>query len=477
MNITERSLKDHALALRRGEYSAEELCEAYFSKIQKEDPVRYSAFLDMSHEVTVKQARRADRLLRQGDAPLLCGIPYAAKDNICTKDLKTTAASNILRDHIPPYDATAIELLKKQGAALLGKTNMDEFAMGSTSKSSAFKETANPKDKRLTPGGSSGGSACAVSAGLAPFALGSDTGGSVRQPASFCGCVGICPTYGAVSRYGLIAFASSLDRIGVLARSCADGALVLSAICKRDKRDATSLSLSLSPDECIGGVAGLRLGIAEELFSDAVSSKVKDAVLKAAEVYRSMGAELVSVSLPSLRYATEAYYIISSAEASSNLARYDGIRFGSRSGESASSMDEFYKINRSEGFGKEVKRRIMLGTFVLSAGSYDDYYKKALSVRELVKADYRKAFERCDLILSPTSPTTAYPLLRESDDPTAVYAEDLCTVSQSLAGIPAVSLPCEKRSAGLPIGMQLCGPALSESLLLRAGTAYEEAIK
>lgn len=467
-------LKDHISALRNGEYSAEELCRSYLSKIEAEDSL-YNAFLHVDLEGALNAARQADEMLRSGNAPLLCGIPFALKDNICSKGIPTTAASKILESFVPPYDATAASLLKDSGAVLLGKTNMDEFAMGSDTKSSAYKITKNPKNTDMTPGGSSGGSAAAVAAGFVPFALGSDTGGSVRQPASFCGCVGLAPTYGTVSRYGLIAFASSLDRIGILAPSCADCKVILPAIAKKDRFDSTSRGLSaLDAPESL---KGLRIGIAEEFFSDNVNDEVKARVMEAAEVLCSLGATFVSISLPSLEYATEAYYIISSAEASSNLARYDGVRFGSRSDSPFSSIDEFYKNNRSEGLGKEAKRRIMLGTFVLSEGSYDDYYKKALSVRELVREDYRKAFEKCDIILSPTAPETASPINGEPRTPASVYSEDFSTVSQSLAGLPAISVPCGTDRNGLPVGMQLTGPAFSEGLLIFVGECYEEVTK
>lgn len=472
MSILKRTVKEHIISLRNKEYSALELCRAYTDEILRKDSAYYSSFLYIDTAAVISSAKKADKILAEGETPLLCGIPFAAKDNICTKGIMTSAGSGMLQYYKPPYDATVISRLKAQGAVLLGKTNMDEFAMGSTTETSAFGATSNPANRRLSPGGSSGGSAAAVAADLTPFALGSDTGGSVRCPAAFCGCVGLCPTYGTLSRYGLIAFASSLDRIGLLTKTCADSAAVFSSLLGKDKNDATSLDHSL-PSDIKGNARGLRIGLPVELFSDEISDEVKSAVLSAAERFRELGARVFEISLPSLRFATQAYYIISSAEASSNLARYDGIRFANRSADGASSLDDFYKRNRSEGFGDEVKRRIMLGTFVLSEGSYESYYKKALSVRCLIREDYSEAFEKCDLILSPTAPSTAYPLSEERTDPTLLYMQDLCTVSQNLAGICAISIPCQ-REGRLPIGLQLTAPALGEALLYKAGIAFEE---
>lgn len=461
-----KSIFDHAAALRKREYSAEELCREY---LRRKDI--YNAYTVRDEDGALETARAADRRLSFGAAPLLCGIPFAVKDNICTKGLSTTAGSRMLWGYEPPYSATVVERLLSDGAVLLGKTNMDEFAMGCSTETSAYGPCRNPRDTSLVPGGSSGGSAAAVAADLCAFALGSDTGGSVRQPAAFCSVVGLCPTYGALSRYGLIAFASSLDRIGILSGSVADAAAVLSRLCKRDVKDPTTCDVEVS-EKVEPRAKGIRIGIAGELFAAGVSDAVRNAVMKAAEVYRSLGAELVGISLPSVRYATEAYYIISSAEASSCLARYDGVRFGRRSGGDFSSVEDFYKKNRGEGFGSEVKRRIMLGTFVLSALSYESYYEKATKVRRLVAEDYERAFEECDAILSPTSPTLPYPVGAVRDDPTAAYAEDICTASQSLAGLPSVSIPC-----GDMIGLQLTGPRFSESFLLSLGAAYEEVAK
>lgn len=476
MSITKRTVYEHIEALRKREYSSQELTGAYLSEIEKKDQ-SVGAFLFCDAHLSLEAAKEADKRLKEGDAPSLCGIPFAVKDNICTKSIRTTAASKILENFVPPYDAAVIEKLKGEGSVILGKTNMDEFAMGATTETSAYKLTKNPVNPLLTPGGSSGGSCAAVSAGMVPFALGSDTGGSIRQPAAFCGCTGLCPTYGAVSRWGLIAFASSLDRIGPVTKNCRDNALVFSAISGKDLRDATSVDSPFSLDTVTKDVRGLKIGIAKEFFSEGVSQGVKEAVLNATEIFKSLGASLVPISLPSFRYATAAYYIISSAEASSNLARYDGVRFASRLGEDHESLDSLYRQTRSEGFGKEVKRRIMLGTFVLSEGYFDNYYKKACQVRELVKAEYDTAFEKCHIILSPATPHTPYPIGSKKDDPVRLYMEDFLSVPSSLAGLPSLCLPCAKDENGLPVGMQLTGKRFSEDLLYSAGIAFEEVTK
>ena len=472
MSITDKSLYEHIDALDGKEYSALELTEAYLSEIKKKNE-EIGAFLYFDEELSLSLARAADKRLSEGAHSPLCGIPFAVKDNICTRGMPTTAASKILSGFIPPYDATVIELLKGDGAVILGKTNMDEFAMGSTTEGSAFRITRNPIDTSLTPGGSSGGSAAAVSAGMAPFALGSDTGGSVRQPAAFCGCVGLCPTYGAVSRFGLIAFASSLDRIGPITKTCRDNAIVFSSISKGDSFDATLKGSDFLKKSIKADIRGLKIGIAEELFSDSIDPEVKNAVLGAIEKLKSLGCTTVNVSLPSSKYAAPAYYIISSAEASSNLARYDGIRFGNKTKADCKAIEEMYKKTRSEGFGKEVKRRIMLGTFVLSEDSYESYYKNACNVRSALREDFRNAFLDCDIIVSPAAPRTAYPLGSESDS-VSLYMEDCLSAPASLAGLPSLSVPCGRSKKGLPIGMQITGPAFSEDLLFSAGIAFEE---
>ena len=473
MKITERTLKDHITALSAREYSSLELTQAYISEIENKNG-EIGAYLYINKEGALKSAALADLRLKDGDTHPLCGIPFALKDNICTKGIPTTAASKMLEGHIPPYDATVTEKLSSLGCVILGKTNMDEFAMGSTTESSAFQITKNPLDIKRTAGGSSGGSAAAVASNTAPFALGSDTGGSIRQPAAFTGTVGLRPTYGRVSRYGLIAFASSLDVIGPITKTVWDNALVFDAISGKDPRDATSRSSELFCHESIKPIKDLKIGVAKEFFTERISDTVKEAVLKAVERYRDMGAEIVFVSLPSVRFATAAYYIISCAEASSNLARYDGIRFGHRTEIPCNTIEELYTRSRSEGFGDEVKRRIMLGTFVLSKGFGDEYYKKAQSVRALIRTDFDRAFKKCDLIISPAAPTVPYLLGKKADSPVNLYEDDICASPASLASLPALTLPCSERDGQLPVGMQFIGPAFSEKLLYFVGSAYEE---
>lgn len=468
MSITKRTVRDHAKALRTGEYSARELCLSYLGEIEKNDS-RLGAYLTVDRNGALEAADAADKRLRGGDAPLLCGIPYGAKDNICTRGITTTAGSTMLESFIPPYDATVIERLKENGALLLGKTNMDEFGMGSATDNSAYKVTKNPLNEELIPGGSSGGSAAAVAAGLAPFALGSDTGGSVRQPAALCNTVGLCPTYGRVSRYGLIAFASSLDRIGILAKSCEDCSLVFSAISGKDRRDSTTVekkAVSLSP------LKGLKVGIIRDHL-ELCRGGTEKATLSAMEMLTRAGAECSYISTPALKYSAECYYIISSAEASSNLARYDGVRFGKRSASFENGLSDFYCKNRSAGLGDEVKRRIMFGTFTLSEGFTNDTYKKALSVRTLIKEEYNRLFSEYHILLSPTVVSPARLLSEKESDPAIVYAEDLCTVSQSLAGLPALSVPLGTDQNGMPLAVQLTGKAFSEELLLFAGSFLE----
>ncbi len=473
-----RSISEHAEALERKEYSSAELTAAYLARIHEKDE-EIGAFLTVTEEEAKEAARLSDERRAQGESlGMLDGIPTAIKDNICTRGVRTTCASRMLAEYIPPYHATVMEKLNGAGAVLLGKLNMDEFAMGSTTENSAIKLTRNPRDLSRVPGGSSGGSAAAVAAKEAPYTLGSDTGGSIRQPASFCGVVGMKPTYGSVSRYGLIAFASSLDQIGPLTSTVRDNALILNAIAGHDRRDATSLSRTC-PDfssDLGKGVRGLRIGIVKQFFGSGISDDVKTAVLAAAEVYRSLGAELVHISMPSVDYALAAYYVISSAEASSNLSRFDGVRYGYRAGD-FEDMDGLYCRSRSEGFGAEVKRRIMLGTFALSSGYYDAYYKKALKVRSLVMSDFAAAFENCDLILSPVSPTVAYKIGEKSEDPLQMYLGDAYSVPVNIAGLPALSLPCGTGEGGMPVGMQLIGKEFSEPLLYRVGDALETALR
>lgn len=454
--------------------SSKEITEAYLENINKTDS-EIGAYLTVTAESAIKTAEETDKKIAAGEKlGTLAGIPGGIKDNMCTKGVKTTCASKMLENFVPCYSSTAVEKLNEQGFVMLGKLNMDEFAMGSTNENSYFKPVKNPVNTERVPGGSSGGSAAAVAAKEAAFTLGSDTGGSIRQPAAFCGVVGMKPTYGTVSRYGLVAFASSLDQIGPLTKNVKDNAIILNAIAGHDPKDAT----------CIGGgrpdytaeigkdVKGMTVGLPTEFFGDGVSADVKDAVLAAAKRYEKLGANIEEVKLPSLKHALSAYYVISSAEASSNLARFDGIRYGYRS-ENAETLDDIYKNSRSEGFGPEVQRRIMLGTFALSSGYYDAYYKKALQVRTLVVRDYNKVFEKCDFIISPVAPTTAYRLGEKTDNPLEMYMGDIYSVPINIAGVPSLSLPCGKDGDNMPIGMQLIGKPLGEATLYRAGYAFE----
>jgi aspartyl-tRNA(Asn)/glutamyl-tRNA(Gln) amidotransferase subunit A len=406
----------------------------------------------------------------------LAGQPIAVKDNLCVLGMQTSCGSKILGDYHPPYNATVIQRLIDAGAVIIGKTNCDEFAMGSSNENSAFGPVKNPWDVTRVSGGSSGGSAAAVAAGIVPFALGSDTGGSVRQPASLCGVLGLKPTYGRNSRYGLVAFASSLDQVGVFAREVADVARVLGVIAGRDARDATAADTPVPNylDSLGGDVRGLRIGFPKALFGEGLSDEVGKSVKDVIDVYRELGAEIVDIELPHASYAIAVYYIIATAEASANLARFDGVRYGFRA-QDAPELRQMYRKTREEGFGPEVKRRIMLGTYVLSAGYYDAYYRKAQQVRTLIKNDFVKAFERCDAIITPTSPTTAFGIGEKVNDPLAMYLNDIYTVTANLAGIPGLSVPCGLSVEKLPIGFQLLGPYWSEPTLLQLAHAYSEA--
>lgn len=476
--LVKRSVSEHSAALQSGAYSAKELTKAYLDAIDETDGT-IGAYISLYPEEALAAAAAVDEKRAKGESlSPLAGIPAGIKDNICTRGMRTTCASKMLENYVPPYDADVIERLKQSDYILLGKLNMDEFAMGSSCENSALKLTRNPADTSRVPGGSSGGSAAAVAAYEAAYTLGSDTGGSIRQPASFCGVVGMKPTYGSVSRYGLVAFASSLDQIGPLTRTVQDNALVLNAICGHDKRDATSLARQHADFTARIGqeVKGLRIGMPKEFFGEGISAEVKTAVENAAKLYEKMGAAIEEVSMPSIPHALSAYYIISSAEASSNLARFDGIRYGYRAKE-FDDITDLYLKSRSEGFGAEVKRRIMLGTFALSSGYYDAYYKKAQQVRSLVTADFNRVFETCDVILSPVAPTPAYKLGEKSADPLEMYMGDAYSVPVNIAGVPALSLPCGKTEAGLPVGCQLIGKVFSEPLLYQVGAALESARK
>ncbi|MCL6580752.1 MAG: Asp-tRNA(Asn)/Glu-tRNA(Gln) amidotransferase subunit GatA [Firmicutes bacterium] len=478
MKIYERTASQLAALLSAGEVSRSEVVEAFLERIAAVDDA-IAAFLHVASDRARKQARLADKAAEGGATP--GGVPFAVKDNICTKGIPTTCGSRILRDYRPPYDATVVASLEAAGCILLGKTNCDEFAMGSSTENSAFHPTANPWDLRRVPGGSSGGSAAAVAAFEVPFALGSDTGGSIRQPASFCGVVGLKPTYGLVSRYGLVAFASSLDQVGPITRDVTDAAWVLGHIAGPDPLDSTSArqrpadyTRALIPD-----VDGLRAGMPRELLGEGIDPEVREKVLEAARVLTHLGVEVEECSLPSLTYALDIYYVIAPAECSSNLARYDGTRYGYRAGvgdgdgEAPADLLQMYLGTRSRGFGPEVKRRIMLGTYVLSAGYYDAYYLRAQRARTVLRQEFERAFSRYDVLLSPTSPTVAFPLGERVDDPLKMYMADLCTIPANLAGIPAISVPCGL-AQGLPVGLQIMGPAFSEELILKVAYAYEQ---
>ena len=461
--------------LASGELSSREATAAYLQAIKEKEP-SIGAYLTVLEESAMKKAAEVDEKRAAGKTlSPLAGVPAGIKDNICTKGVRTTCASKMLENFVSPYNAGVIERLEEADAVLLGKLNMDEFAMGSSTENSFFKVTHNPRDLSRVPGGSSGGSAAAVAANEAAFALGSDTGGSIRQPAAFCGVVGMKPTYGTVSRYGLVAFASSLDQIGPLTRTVRDSAMVMDTIAGHDRRDSTSIKMdAVSYGEKIGqSIRGMKIALPEEFFGEGLSDEVRKGIEEAALQFQALGAEIVSVSMPTLSHALPAYYIISSAEASSNLARFDGVRYGYRAAD-YDDITSLYKKTRSEGFGAEVKRRIMLGTFALSSGYYDAYYKKALQVRTLIVNDYNRIFEKCDFILSPVAPTTAYKIGEKTADPLSMYLGDIYTVPVNIAGLPSLSMPCADAPDGLPIGMQLIGRPFSEPELYRAGYAYEK---
>ncbi len=469
-----------------GEISAEEVTRAYLDRAEKLDG-RLHAFLLRDPEAALEQARAVDQKRRQG-APLgpLAGIPVAIKDNLCTTGVPTTCGSRMLQNFRPPYDAAVIERLKAADAILIGRTNMDEFAMGSSTENSAFGPSRNPWDLDRIPGGSSGGSAVAVAADLAPLALGSDTGGSIRQPAALCGVVGMKPTYGAVSRYGLIAFASSLDQIGPFAHDLHDAALLFQAIAGHDPRDATSVRRDVPPllDTLDTPPSSLRIGLVEEFSGEGIDPEVEAAVAEAVRIYQDAGATVERLSLPHSKYGAPAYYLVAPAECSSNLARYDGTIFGHRaenfdpvSPEEAElpPLIRMMMASRAEGFGPEVKRRIMLGTFALSAGYADQYYNQALKVRRLIRNDFDAAFQKVDVLLSPTTPTPAFRLGEKASDPLAMYLSDIFTITTNLAGIPGISIPGGMSRSGLPIGLQLLAPAFAEDSLLRAARVFERA--
>jgi aspartyl-tRNA(Asn)/glutamyl-tRNA(Gln) amidotransferase subunit A len=463
-----------AIAERR--ITATSLVDAFFKKIKAEGS-EIHAWLTLSEDRALAQAKRVDELATGGDKPLppLAGVPVAIKDVMVTKGLRTTGGSKILDKFIPPYDCTAVARMEAAGAIVLGKTNCDEFAMGSSNENSAYGPVRNPHDKTRVPGGSSGGSAAAVAAGMTVAALGSDTGGSIRQPASLCGVVGLMPTYGRVSRYGLIAFASSLDHIGPLTKTVRDAAILLAVIAGHDPMDSTSAQVPVLDyeQELNHPVKGLKIGIAKEYFGEGLDAEVGAAVEAAIADLQKQGVEVVPISLPHTKYAVPTYYVIATAEASANLARYDGVRYGYRSA-NPRTLSDMYRRSRDEGFGPEVKRRIMLGTYALSAGYYDAYYLKAQRVRTLLASDFEAAFQKVDAIVTPTAPTPAFKLGEKTDDPLAMYLADIYTVTGDLVGVPGISVPCGKTRAGLPVGLQVLGRHFDEGTILRVAQAVEQ---
>ncbi len=460
--------------LQKKEISSVELTKDVLARIDAVE-LQVGAYLTLTRDAALAQAEAADKKIAAGeDVAFLEGIPGAIKDNICTKGVKTTCASKILDNFVPPYDATVMTKVKAEAPVLLGKTNLDEFAMGGSTENSAYHVTHNPWNTKCVPGGSSGGSAAAVASGTAIWALGTDTGGSIRQPASFCGVVGLKPTYGRVSRYGIVAYASSLDQVGPLARDVTDAANVLNVISGLDEMDSTS-SPSPVPDFTKAlreDVKGLKIGLPKEYFTDGMDPEVEKAVKDAIEQYRSMGAEIVEISLPHTKYAISTYYLIAPAEAATNLQRYDGVSYGARV--DGADLVEMMTNTRTEKFGEEVKRRIMIGNYALSAGYYDAYYLKALKVRTLIQQDYTEAFQKVDVIMCPTAPTPAYEIGSMISDPLQMYLQDICTVPLNLAGLPGISLPCGRSSKGMPIGLQIIGKALDEETILRAAYTYEQ---
>src|SRR5437764_8505614 len=474
MELTSLTIDSARTAVQERQTTAVALAEAHYARIQREDG-QIGAFLTLSRERALQQAERMDRMAVEGKPlPPLGGVPVGIKDVMSTRGVRTTAGSKILDKYVPPYDCTAVAKLEAAGAVILGKMNCDEFAMGSSNENSAYGPVRNPRDLSRVPGGSSGGSAAAVAAGTAVATLGSDTGGSIRQPAAFCGVVGVMPTYGRVSRYGLIAFASSLDHIGPLTKSVSDAALILRTIAGRDPMDSTSVDIPV-PDytaEIGKPVKGLRVGVPAEYFAEGLDAEVKAAVEAAIQKLAAAGCEVVNISLPHTKYAIPTYYLIATAEASSNLARFDGVRYGHRSKESKT-LSAMYRRSRDEGFGAEVKRRIMLGTYALSAGYYDAYYLKAQRVRTLLTRDFEEAFQKVDAIITPTTPTPAFKLGKKSDDPLAMYLADIFTVTADLVGIPGISVPCGKSKEGLPIGCQVLTKHFDEATMFRIGHAIE----
>ncbi len=478
MNITELTVHELKEKIQKKELSSAEITKAFAERI-KEKEESLNAFLTVLTDDAIKQAEEMDKKIDKGEITSeLAGIPIGIKDNICTKGIKTTCGSKMLENFISPYDATVMEKINSAGMINLGKLNMDEFAMGSSTENSAFQKTHNPWNLKKVPGGSSGGSATAVAANMVPWALGSDTGGSVRQPASLCGIVGLKPTYGLISRYGLVAYASSLDQIGTFTKDVEDCALLLNVIAGKDERDTTSVKIENKDyvKALKNNVKGLRIGVPKEYFGEGINPEVRETIEKAIMEYKELGAIVEECSIPIADYTLATYYIISCAEASSNLGRFDGIRYGYRT-PNYESLEDIFINSRTEGFGDEVKRRIILGTYVLSSGYYDAYYKKAQQVRTLIKNEFNKIFEKYDILITPTSPTVAFDIGEKSNNPMEMYMADICTVPINVAGVPAISIPCGVDKTGMPIGMQIIGKHFSEETILNAAYTYEQKTK
>ena len=478
MEITELTVHELIEKLKNKELTSTEITQSYIDRIKEKEP-EVQAFVTTLEDEAIKQAKEIDEKRATGEIENnLAGIPIGIKDNMCTKGIKTTCSSHMLENFVSPYDATVVEKLKSENLIDLGKLNMDEFAMGGSTEYSYFHKTYNPWNLNKVPGGSSGGSAAAVAANMVPWALGSDTGGSIRQPSSFCGVVGLKPTYGLISRYGLVAFASSLDQIGPITKDVEDSAILLNLIAGHDEKDTTSADIAKKDytKNLKNDIKGKKIGIPKEFFGEGINAEVKEKLQEAIETYKELGAEVEAFSLDIAKYSLATYYIIACAEASSNLGRFDGIRYGYRTPE-FSNLKELYKKSRSEGFGPEVKRRIILGTYVLSSGYYDAYYKKAQQVRTLVMKEFQKAFEKYDVILTPTSPTVAFDIGSKSNNPLEMYLADICTVSVNIAGLPGISIPCGVDKEGMPVGMQLIGNKFEEEKLLNIAYVFEQKTK
>ena len=478
MDITELTVHELIEKLEKKELTSTEITQSYVDRIKEKEP-EVQAFVTTLEDDALKQAKNIDKKRESGEITnKLAGIPIGIKDNMCTKGIKTTCSSRMLENFVSPYDATVVEKLNSENLIDLGKLNMDEFAMGGSTEYSYFHKTFNPWNLNKVPGGSSGGSAAAVAANMVPWALGSDTGGSIRQPSSFCGVVGLKPTYGLVSRYGLVAFASSLDQIGPITKDVEDAAILLNLIAGHDEKDTTSADMSKKDytKNLKNDIKGKKIGVPKEFFGEGINAEVKEKLQQAIATYKELGAEVEEFSLDIAKYSLATYYIIACAEASSNLGRFDGIRYGYRTPE-FSNLKELYKKSRSEGFGPEVKRRIILGTYVLSSGYYDAYYKKAQQVRTLVMNEFNKAFEKYDVILTPTAPTVAFDIGSKSNNPLEMYLADICTVSVNIAGLPGISIPCGVDSEGMPVGMQLIGNKFDEEKLLNMAYIFEQKTK